>query len=500
MTSPENTEDDWDARVDETTALLASSAKPPTSTETDDDHVPNGSHSKDEDKPLPKDQVFLLGFARFVEPAAFFCIFPFINQMIWETGEVPQTSVGFYSGLIESLFSLTQMCLMIPWGRAADRIGRKPVLVGSMAGVTVGTAIFGLSKSIWQMILFRCFAGIFAGTIVTIRVMFTENSTPETQARAFSIFAFTGNLGLFLGPVIGGVLAKPATEFPSIFGNIRFFHDYPYALPTLVTGSIGAIATLTSAFGVKETLVKHDKTSGTAPKKMSILELIRSPNIAITLYIYAHIMILAFSYTAIMPVFYFTPVKLGGFGFSPLLISAMMCLGGLSQSLWLLIAFPWLQVRYGTKWIMRLCAIAYPFFFALYPVFNLLLRYNQKAIFWATAPLASAIGCGVAMSFTGIQLVINDVSPGPEVLGTLNAVALTLVSGLRAFSPALFASLFAASVKSGILGGHLIWILMVVLAAGFTVVSRWVPEPAKGEANEANGHVQSDGPGDADGQ
>lgn len=58
------------------------------------------------------------------------------------------------------------MLLMIPWGRAADHWGRKPVLVSSLGGVTVATAVFGLSKTIWQMILFRCFAGVFSGTIV----------------------------------------------------------------------------------------------------------------------------------------------------------------------------------------------------------------------------------------------------------------------------------------------------------------------------------------------
>jgi hypothetical protein len=50
----------------------------------------------------------------------------------------------------------------------------------------------------------------------------------------------------------GGALASPATEYPSVFGKIKFFRDYPYALPTFVTGSIGAIATITSAFGIKE--------------------------------------------------------------------------------------------------------------------------------------------------------------------------------------------------------------------------------------------------------
>ena len=39
-----------------------------------------------QDKPLPKDQLFLLCLARLVEPVAFFSIFPFVNQMIEEVG------------------------------------------------------------------------------------------------------------------------------------------------------------------------------------------------------------------------------------------------------------------------------------------------------------------------------------------------------------------------------------------------------------------------------
>ncbi len=104
MTSADLTEDDSDTQVDETTALLASSAEQPTARQNDNEfHASNGDTSKDEDKPLPKDQILFLCFARFVEPVAFFCIFPFINQMIWETGELAETDVGFYSGMIVRL-------------------------------------------------------------------------------------------------------------------------------------------------------------------------------------------------------------------------------------------------------------------------------------------------------------------------------------------------------------------------------------------------------------
>ena len=40
--------------------------------------------AQDDEKPLPRDQLFLLCLARLVEPVAFFSIFPFLNQMIFE--------------------------------------------------------------------------------------------------------------------------------------------------------------------------------------------------------------------------------------------------------------------------------------------------------------------------------------------------------------------------------------------------------------------------------
>jgi MFS family permease len=76
-------------------------------------------------------------------------------------------------------------------------------LVFSLLGIAVATTLFGMSQSLWQMIVARCCAGVFAGTVVTVRAMLSENSTKATQARAFSLFAFAGNVGLFVGPVIG---------------------------------------------------------------------------------------------------------------------------------------------------------------------------------------------------------------------------------------------------------------------------------------------------------
>lgn len=81
------------AEASETTPLLAAS---PVAT-TADPNVASAvaeegeSHhpllTKPEDKPLPKLQIFMLCYARLIEPIAFFSIFPYINQMVQENGQ-----------------------------------------------------------------------------------------------------------------------------------------------------------------------------------------------------------------------------------------------------------------------------------------------------------------------------------------------------------------------------------------------------------------------------
>lgn len=272
-------------------------------------------------KPLPKLQIFLLCYSRMLEPVAFFSIFPYIAQMVARNGNLPPEDVGFYSGLIESLFSATQMVVLVFWGRLADRVGRKPMLLYSLVGTAVGPCLFGMATSIWQMILFRCLAGVFSGSGLIIRTMVSEHSTPETQARAFSWFAFGGNLGIFLGPLLGGTLADPVTQYPNLFGGIRFFEQYPYSLSGFAVGAFSLTGFITSALFLKETLPEktyNDGTTREAPARMSMWELIKAKNVGVVLWAYGHVMLLAFTFTAIIPIALYTPISIGGLGFGML--------------------------------------------------------------------------------------------------------------------------------------------------------------------------------------
>ncbi|TLS30166.1 hypothetical protein PpBr36_03730 [Pyricularia pennisetigena] len=441
---------------------------------------PEGDTQGDQDETIPKAQVFWLCVARTLEPIAFFSIFPYINEFVRRSGDVPVAQVGFYSGLIESNFSLVQAIVMVFWARLSDRIGRKPVLLASMVGVTVSTSMFGFAQTITQMILLRMLAGVFSGTLVTIRTCLAELSTPGTQARIFSWFAFSGNLGIFLGPLIGGILADPVGQYGGLFERVPFFSQYPYALSSLAIGATSAVSTIVCMFKVKETKgaskVTSSGTQSATQHSMSIRELLRQPGVLIVQYVGAHLSLLAFAYTAICPLWWWTPVKLGGFGFTSFQISCMMALNGITQAIWLIFAFPPLHRRLGTNGVMRMCGAVYPLFFAISPVANYLLRAGYTSLFWSFYPPALMIGCGVALSFTASQLAVNEVNPGPTALATINAMQLMTSSIVRAFTPAAANSLFAIGAETQFLNGYAIWLLMALLAAGFGIATRFLPD------------------------
>lgn len=87
----------------------------------------------------------------------------------------------------------------------------------------------------------------------------------------------------------------------------------------------------------------------------------------------------------------------------------------------------------------------------------------------------------LALTFkpAGVQLTLNDVSPSPSTLGTLNGLALTLTAAIRTVGPAAFTSLFATGARTQYLGGYFVWAVMIAVALVGPFAMRWYPEPTK---------------------
>ena len=60
------------------------------------------------------------------------------------------------------------------------------------------------------------------------------------------------NIGIIIGPILGGLLADPAGSYPSIFGHVKFLRMFPYAPPNILSALFLFSAAMGVFFGLRE--------------------------------------------------------------------------------------------------------------------------------------------------------------------------------------------------------------------------------------------------------
>jgi len=71
------------------------------------------------------------------------------------------------------------------------------------------------------------------------------------QPRAFSLMPLVWSIGSVFGPSFGGFFARPAEQFPDLFGNNAFLKKYPFVLPNIVAAVFFCISMFTATLFLK---------------------------------------------------------------------------------------------------------------------------------------------------------------------------------------------------------------------------------------------------------
>ncbi|RDL33327.1 uncharacterized protein BP5553_08766 [Venustampulla echinocandica] len=210
---------------------------------------------------LPAKQLAILAICRFSEPVALTSVFPYLPEMIESFG-IDKKDVAKWAGITSAVFSLSQCVTAIIWGRASDRFGRKPAILVALTCTMVSTLFWGLSTSLPMAMLARALAGACNGNVGVIRTTVAEMvPQKELQPRAFSIMPLVWSLGSIFGPTFGGFFAKPAENYPGLFGQNKFLIKYPFALPNIVASALFLTGITVGFLFLKETLeTKKHKT------------------------------------------------------------------------------------------------------------------------------------------------------------------------------------------------------------------------------------------------
>jgi multidrug resistance protein len=110
-------------------------------------------------------------------------------------------------GILFASYSLAQLLFAPPLGRLSDRVGRRPVLVASIAGGVFAYLLFAFAPSFWVLVLARGLSGIAASNYSIAQAYLADVSRPEERSKAMGFIGAAFGLGFVIGPAFGAALS-----------------------------------------------------------------------------------------------------------------------------------------------------------------------------------------------------------------------------------------------------------------------------------------------------
>ena len=162
-------------------------------------------------------------------------------------------------GLLFSSYSLTQLLCAPLLGRLSDRLGRRPVLLASIAGSVVAYALFAAAPNYAVLLLARALAGVAAANYAIAQAYLADITPPEGRAKAMGLVGAAFGIGFVLGPALGGLLAHAGSLTPALAGL------GPRIVP-VAAGLLAAVNLAFAAASLPESLSPELRRQARAPQ------------------------------------------------------------------------------------------------------------------------------------------------------------------------------------------------------------------------------------------
>ncbi|KAL4266743.1 MFS transporter superfamily protein [Pleurotus pulmonarius] len=473
--------------------------------------TPTAHPKKIQRTPLPWFQFSILLFLQLAEPLTSQVIYPFVPQLVREIGVTggDESKVGYYVGIMQSLFFVAEATTVLHWSRLSDRIGRKPVILFGLFGLSISMYCFGLSKTFWGLVLSRCLNGGLNGNVGVMKSIIAEMTDETNISQAYSFMPIAWSTGSTIGPILGGALAHPVDRFPELFGESKFLAEHPYFLPCSIPATFTIVAWIITLIFLKETSpvkqrpfsrhfrrwfpkainkaanesssfdasareTREDPRPAGPGEELLPMRKLLTRRVLIASGNYAILAFVDISFRAIQPLFLSTPIALGGLGLAPSMIGPILSVFGVLNGLMQVSFFASIHDRWGSKRVFTAGILSTLPAFALFPLINHYARTEGLSVrVYFLVWCQIVISIGVSMSYGAIFILISEAAPNHRSLGAVNGLSQMAASVMRGVGPIIASSLFSLSVGSQILGGRLVYfvlstiVLMAVGAAGF---------------------------------
>ena len=169
----------------------------------------------------------------FIDMLGIGLIVPVLPVLIGEFTGNREDQANWY-GVLSATFGLMQFIFMPMLGAISDRVGRRPVLLYSMAGMCVNFLTTAWAPNLACLFIGRIIGGMSSASMSVASAYASDISTHENRAKSFGKVGAAFGLGFICGPALGGLLGKFSLHLPfyvaGALSAANFIYGY-FAVP-----------------------------------------------------------------------------------------------------------------------------------------------------------------------------------------------------------------------------------------------------------------------------
>jgi len=201
-------------------------------------------------------------------------IAPVLPLYIKHLGVNNSASIAKLSGIAFGITYIISAIFSPIWGHAADKVGRKPMLLRASLGMGVVIFCMGIAPNVYVLIGLRLLQGAITGYGTACTTLIATQTDKEHAGYALGTLSTANIAGSLLGPMIGGFIGDNI-GLQSVF---------------FITGVLLLISFVTTALFVKESFTREDKK---ALSMREIWDSVPEKSLTVTLFVTFFIMTLA---------------------------------------------------------------------------------------------------------------------------------------------------------------------------------------------------------------
>lgn len=180
--------------------------------------------------------VYIVAGSQFLVRIGLTLIKPYLAFYIPELGVSSPEAIAFWAGFIGSANFLSQTVAAPFWGSAADKYGKKAMILRSTLAIAIMNILMAQAGSVYSLFALRLTQGFFTGFNASALAFLATIVPRERLGFAIGTLQSGQLAGTLLGPALGGIIVEAGS----------------YRLGFIAAGLLAAVVFVLIAFFVRE--------------------------------------------------------------------------------------------------------------------------------------------------------------------------------------------------------------------------------------------------------